>query len=112
MNRVPLLLALAAMFMIGMTMAVQTKTDQAAPVAPQMLAQQDTSNFQDSQGRLNFNIIYNNFLQRILQYIKANGLYIGNWWLIREEGQVLVFRDYRAQRDSRYAMYRGKYVDL
>ena len=54
-----------------------------------------------------------------LDYIRLNGLYIGNRWLIREEGlnsyQTLVFRDIEsamAGEDMRYAMFGGKYVDL
>eukprot|EP00347_Sterkiella_histriomuscorum_P018184 403346471 len=114
-----ILIALTTLLMIGATMGIQTMTKSKDPqtltqasAEAQAEAQQQELQIINQNGSYNWNNIYSNFLQRVLRYIRNNGLYIGNWWLIREEGQVLVFRDYRAQRDSRYAMYRGRYVDL
>ena len=60
-------------------------------------------------GRLDLNSLYYYWLYRILYYIRWNGLYIGNRWLIREEGtgsyEALVFRDIRSFGDYRYAMF-------
>ena len=67
-------------------------------------------------GRLDLNGLYRAFQRRLLNYIRYNGLYLGNRWLIREEGtgsyEALVFRDMRSAGDRRYAMFQNRYVDL
>jgi hypothetical protein len=53
----------------------------------------------------------------ILKHVRNNGIRLGNRWVIREEGtgsyEALVFRDLTrsATRDSRYAMWAGRYTD-
>ena len=67
-------------------------------------------------GRIDLNGIYRAYQTRILNYIRYNGLQLGNRWVIREEGtgslEALVFRDMRSAGDKRYAMFRNRYVDL
>ena len=53
--------------------------------------------------------------KEILADVQAQGLKIGNRWIIREENtnttQDLVFRDL-LNNNSRYAMFQGKHVNL
>eukprot|EP00347_Sterkiella_histriomuscorum_P004887 403358708 len=77
---------------------------------------EDYSAFYQGGNRLNLNGLFRAWQRRILNYIRYNGLYLGNRWVIREEGtgsyEALVFRDYRSSGDKRYAMFRNLYVDL
>ena len=54
-------------------------------------------------------------LYEILEYIRDNGVSLGNRWLIREEGtrscEALVFRDAVTESDTRY-LCAGKHVKL
>jgi hypothetical protein len=53
-----------------------------------------------------------------LEHLRVNGVHLGARWHILEEGsgtyEALVFRDKKKTptTDSRYAMYKEKYVDL
>jgi hypothetical protein len=44
--------------------------------------------------------------------IQANQISMGTRWKIQPEGDYLVFRDTKASRDSRFAMYPNHYGDL
>jgi len=48
----------------------------------------------------------------VLDKIQEDGLEIGNRWVIRQEGTALVFRDTVSSGDTRYAMLKGKKVNL
>ena len=65
---------------------------------------------------INLSSLYQQWQKKVLNYIRYHGLYLGNRWVIREEGtgsyEALVFRDYKSTGDKRYAMYRNRYVDL
>ena len=65
---------------------------------------------------VNLNALYLQWRNQVLNYIRYNGLRLGNRWIIREEGtnsyEALVFRDLNSGGDKRYAMYANRYVDL
>lgn len=48
----------------------------------------------------------------VLDKIQEDGLEIGNRWVIKQEGTALVFRDTVSSGDTRYAMLKGKKVNL
>lgn len=58
-------------------------------------------------------------LNATLENLRVNGVRIGGRWVIKEEGtgvyDALIVRDTwtsKTDRDSRYAMFPGKYRDL
>lgn len=55
-------------------------------------------------------------VEQVLDYIKLNGLSLGERWFLNEEmiddSEALVFRDTLTEGDYRYSMYPGKKVDL
>ncbi len=66
----------------------------------------------EAQQQINLNALYLNFQNQVLNYIRNNGLRLGNRWIIRQESSFLVFRDLLSGGDKRYAMAANRYVDL
>jgi len=104
--------------LIFLILAVITKADELQDTLAQIQNERATI----QQLLNNFNNNLNNFkanvTSAVLDDVKNNGLYLGNRWRIAEEGtgsyEALVFRDMTSSttKDSRYAFWPGKYVDL
>ncbi|CDW88465.1 UNKNOWN [Stylonychia lemnae] len=117
MNKTSTLILLA----LALALVVSVEVNKNLAQAEASVGQEEELSSQEEQayysgGRLNINYLYNQWRARILRYIRYNGLYLGNRWVIREEGtgsyEALVFRDYRSGGDKRYAMFKNLYVDL
>ncbi|CDW74762.1 UNKNOWN [Stylonychia lemnae] len=115
MNKSRILLLIALTLALAASVEINKNLAQAESSVQQEEALNEAMAYQ-AGGRLNLNYLYRIWQQRVLNYIRYNGLYLGNRWVIREEGtgsyEALVFRDYRSGGDKRYAMFKNLYVDL